>query len=130
MHSDYEQRRDEMSFLENLVQGVPMVRSEELTTTFGDFEEHFVLTNDDRHVIFPLEMIVACNGIGSSDIAGVGRLGGNRFAGPCRGPPARRIYLVEELLLLTDNPIHREKLMFHKLSLDPFERSLRNGDTR
>ncbi len=39
----------------------------------------------------------------------------------------RRIYLVEEPLLLTHNPIHRQKLMFHKLSLDAYERSLRNG---
>ncbi|NBF41915.1 MAG: deoxyribodipyrimidine photolyase [Spirochaetes bacterium] len=39
----------------------------------------------------------------------------------------RRVYLVEEPLLLTHNPIHRQKLIFHKLSLDAYERSLRNA---
>jgi len=38
----------------------------------------------------------------------------------------RPIYLIEESLLLTYNPIHRQKLIFHKLSLDAFESSLRS----
>jgi len=33
----------------------------------------------------------------------------------------RPIYLIEESLLLTHNPIHRQKLIFHKLSLDAYE---------
>jgi deoxyribodipyrimidine photolyase-related protein len=37
------------------------------------------------------------------------------------------IYLIEEPLILTHNPIHRQKLMFHKLSLDAYERRLRNA---
>lgn len=36
----------------------------------------------------------------------------------------RPIFLVEEPLLLTHNPIHLQKLMFHKLSLDAYERTL------
>jgi deoxyribodipyrimidine photolyase-related protein len=36
----------------------------------------------------------------------------------------RLVYLVEEPLLLTHNPIHRQKLMLHKLSMDAFEREL------
>lgn len=36
----------------------------------------------------------------------------------------RRVYLVEEPLLLTHNPIHRQKLMLHKLSMDAYERCL------
>jgi hypothetical protein len=39
----------------------------------------------------------------------------------------RRIYLVEEPLILTHNPIHRQKLMFHKLTLDAYERLLREA---
>lgn len=35
-----------------------------------------------------------------------------------------RVYLVEEPLLLTHNPIHRQKLMFHTLSMDAYERDL------
>lgn len=31
------------------------------------------------------------------------------------------VYLVEESLVLTFNPIHRQKLVFHKLSLDAYE---------
>lgn len=31
------------------------------------------------------------------------------------------VYLVEEPLLLTFNPIHRQKLVFHKLSMDAYE---------
>lgn len=37
----------------------------------------------------------------------------------------RMIYLVEEPLFLTYNPIHRQKLMLHKLSLDAYEEELR-----
>lgn len=36
----------------------------------------------------------------------------------------RSIYLVEEPLLLTYNPIHRQKLMLHELTLDAYERTL------
>ncbi len=36
----------------------------------------------------------------------------------------RPIYLVEESLLLTYNPIHRQKLMLHKLSMDAYQREL------
>lgn len=40
----------------------------------------------------------------------------------------RPIYLVEEPLLLTFNPTHRQKLIFHKLSLDAYEHQLvKNG---
>ncbi len=39
--------------------------------------------------------------------------------------PGRVVYLVEEPLLLTHNPIHRQKLMFHTLSMDAYERDLR-----
>lgn len=39
--------------------------------------------------------------------------------------PERPIYLVEEPLLLTHNPIHRQKLILHKLSLDAYECFLR-----
>ena len=34
------------------------------------------------------------------------------------------VYLVEEPLILTHNPIHRQKLIFHKLSMDAYERRL------
>jgi deoxyribodipyrimidine photolyase-related protein len=34
------------------------------------------------------------------------------------------VYLVEEPLILTHNPIHRQKLMLHKLSMDAYERFL------
>lgn len=37
---------------------------------------------------------------------------------------ARPVYLVEESLLLTRNPIHRTRLVLHKLSLDAYEREL------
>lgn len=36
----------------------------------------------------------------------------------------RPIYLVEEPLLLTYNPIHRQKLMLHKLSMDVYQEEL------
>jgi len=36
----------------------------------------------------------------------------------------RPVYLVEEPLLLTHNPIHRQKLMLHKLSMDAYQRTL------
>ena len=36
----------------------------------------------------------------------------------------RPIYLVEEPLLLTYNPIHRQKLMLHKLSMDAYQAEL------
>jgi len=36
----------------------------------------------------------------------------------------RPVYLVEEPLLLTHNPIHRQKLIFHKLSLDAYQAHL------
>lgn len=36
----------------------------------------------------------------------------------------RPVYLVEEPLLLTHNPIHKQKLMLHKLSMDAYEREL------
>jgi deoxyribodipyrimidine photolyase-related protein len=36
----------------------------------------------------------------------------------------RPVYLVEESLILTNNPIHRQKLIFHKLTLDAFEQTL------
>lgn len=36
----------------------------------------------------------------------------------------RPVYLVEEPLLLTHNPIHRQKLIFHKLSLDAYQTQL------
>lgn len=39
----------------------------------------------------------------------------------------RPIYLVEEPLLLTHNPIHRQRLILHKLSLDAYERTLINS---
>jgi deoxyribodipyrimidine photolyase-related protein len=38
--------------------------------------------------------------------------------------PSRKIYLVEEPLLLTHNPIHRQRLLLHKLSLDAYQTSL------
>jgi len=38
----------------------------------------------------------------------------------------RPIYLVEEALLLTHNLIHRQKLIFHKLTLDAYEGHLRD----
>ncbi len=37
------------------------------------------------------------------------------------------IYLVEEALLLTYNPSHRQKLMLHKLSMDAFQHRLRRA---
>ena len=40
------------------------------------------------------------------------------------------IYLVEEPLILTHNPIHRQKLIFHKLSLDAYERVLTDAGHR
>ena len=40
----------------------------------------------------------------------------------------RPIYLVEEALLLTHNPIHRQKLVFHKLSLDSYQSFLEEQD--
>ncbi len=36
----------------------------------------------------------------------------------------RLVYLVEESLLLTYNPIHRQKLMLHKLSMDAYQAEL------
>lgn len=36
----------------------------------------------------------------------------------------RRVYLVEEALLLTYNPIHTQKLMLHKLSMDAYQTQL------
>jgi len=39
----------------------------------------------------------------------------------------RVIYLVEEPLLLTHNPIHRQRLMLHKLSMDAYERTLQSA---
>jgi deoxyribodipyrimidine photolyase-related protein len=36
----------------------------------------------------------------------------------------RLIYLVEEPLILTHNPIHLQKLMFHKLTLDSYQHDL------
>jgi len=36
----------------------------------------------------------------------------------------RRVYLVEEALILTHNPIHKQKLVFHKLSLDAYQSRL------
>ena len=42
--------------------------------------------------------------------------------------PDRAVYLVEEPLLLTHNPIHRQKLILHKLSMDAYEHCLqKNG---
>ncbi len=40
----------------------------------------------------------------------------------------RPVYLVEEPLLLTHNPIHRQKLILHKLSLDAYQRYLEKHD--
>lgn len=39
--------------------------------------------------------------------------------------PGRPVYLVEEPLILTHNPIHRHKLIFHKLTLDAYADELR-----
>jgi len=36
----------------------------------------------------------------------------------------RDIFLIEEPLLLTHNPIHRQKLMLHKLSMDAYQKKL------
>lgn len=36
----------------------------------------------------------------------------------------RVVYFVEEPLLLTHNPIHRQKLIFHKLTMDAYEEKL------
>ena len=36
----------------------------------------------------------------------------------------RAVYLIEEPLLLTYNPIHRQKLIFHKLSMDAYQADL------
>ncbi len=44
--------------------------------------------------------------------------------------PGRPVYLVEESLLLTFNPIHRQKLILHKLSMDAYERHLRHEGLR
>jgi deoxyribodipyrimidine photolyase-related protein len=38
--------------------------------------------------------------------------------------PGRRVYLVEEQLLLTYNPIHIQKLILHKLTLDAYQEYL------
>lgn len=38
--------------------------------------------------------------------------------------PGRTTYLVEESLILTHNPIHRQKLIFHKLTLDAYQTTL------
>lgn len=38
----------------------------------------------------------------------------------------RPVYLIEEPLLLTYNPIHRQKLLFHLKTLDYYEQKLRN----
>lgn len=38
--------------------------------------------------------------------------------------PAFRVFLVEEPLLLTHNPVHRAKLVFHKLSMDAYQAKL------
>ncbi len=38
---------------------------------------------------------------------------------------SRPVFLVEESLILTHNPIHTQKLMFHKLSLDAYQEKLR-----
>lgn len=40
----------------------------------------------------------------------------------------RVVYLVEEPLILTYNPIHRQKLIFHKLSMDAYEHRLQKND--
>lgn len=37
------------------------------------------------------------------------------------------VYLVEEPLILTHNPIHRQKLMLHKLSMDAYQTSLESA---
>jgi deoxyribodipyrimidine photolyase-related protein len=42
-------------------------------------------------------------------------------------PGHQPVYLVEEPLLLTHNPIHRQKLLFHKLTLDAYETKLRQA---
>ncbi|MEM6414967.1 MAG: cryptochrome/photolyase family protein [Pseudomonadota bacterium] len=36
----------------------------------------------------------------------------------------RLVYLIEEALILTHNPIHRAKLVFHKLSMDGYQEKL------
>lgn len=36
----------------------------------------------------------------------------------------RCVYLIEEALILSHNPIHRQKLLFHKLSMDAYEELL------
>ncbi len=36
----------------------------------------------------------------------------------------RVIYIIEEPLLLTKNPIHRQKLVLHKISMDAYQKSL------
>lgn len=38
----------------------------------------------------------------------------------------RPVYLVEEPLLLTHNPIHRQRLVLHKLSMDAYENHLKD----
>lgn len=38
--------------------------------------------------------------------------------------PGRPVYLIEEPLILTENPIHRQKLVFHKLTMDSYEAKL------
>ena len=37
---------------------------------------------------------------------------------------SRVVYLIEESLLFTHNPIHRQKLIFHKLSMDTYQQTL------
>jgi len=42
--------------------------------------------------------------------------------------PSRPIYLVEESLILTHNPIHRQKLMLHKLTMDAYQTELESSN--
>ncbi|MEM9336910.1 MAG: cryptochrome/photolyase family protein [Patescibacteria group bacterium] len=49
------------------------------------------------------------------------------FANPPTIAKGRVIYLIEETLILTHNPIHRQKLVFHKLSMDAYEARLREA---
>jgi deoxyribodipyrimidine photolyase-related protein len=46
------------------------------------------------------------------------------FADSPAAKGGRRIYLVEEPLILTHNPIHLQKLVFHKLSMDAYQSKL------
>jgi deoxyribodipyrimidine photolyase-related protein len=41
--------------------------------------------------------------------------------------PGRLVYLIEEPLILTHNPIHRAKLIFHRLSMQAYATSLREA---